>query len=80
MVNEFFKKDDLEWSKFVGCTVDGAPTMQEIKSGFQSSSKAVSPKIFFSHCFIHRFALFAKGGDLLKYFHAYSKSSSSLIL
>ena len=60
IVDEFFKKNDLEWSKLVGCTTDGAPAMLGRKSGFQSYVKAVLPKIIFTHCFIHRFALCAK--------------------
>ena len=27
IVDEFFKKNNLEWSKLVGCTTDGAPAM-----------------------------------------------------
>ena len=60
IVDEFFKKNDLEWSKLVGCTTDGAPAMLGRKSGFQSYVKAVSPEIIFTHFFIHRFALCAK--------------------
>ena len=60
IVDEFFKKNDLEWSKLVGCTTDGAPAMLGRKSGFWSYLKAVSPKIIFTHCFIYRFALCAK--------------------
>ena len=60
IVDEFFKKNDLEWSKLVGCTTDSAPAMLGRKSGFQSYVKADSPEIVFTHCFIHRFALCAK--------------------
>ena len=60
IVDEFFKKNDLEWSKLVACTTKGAPAMLGRKSGFQSYVKAVSPEIIFTHCFIHRFALCAK--------------------
>ena len=60
IMDEFFKKNDLEWSKLVGCTTEGAPAMLGKKSGFQSYVKAVSPEIIFTHCFIHRFALCAK--------------------
>ena len=60
IVDEFFQKNGLEWSKLVGCTTDGAPPMLGRKSGFQSYVKAVSPGIIFTHCFIHRFALCAK--------------------
>ena len=59
-MDEFFKKNDLEWSKLVGCTTDCAPAMLGKKSGFQSYVKTVSPEIIFTHCFIHRFALCAK--------------------
>ena len=60
IVDEFFKKNDLEWSKLGACTTEGAPAMLGRKSGFQSYVKAVSPEIIFTHCFIHRFALCAK--------------------
>ena len=59
IVDEFFKKNDLEWLKLVGCTTDGAPAMLGRKSGFQSYVKAVS-QIIFTHSFIHIFALCAK--------------------
>ena len=60
IVDEFFKKNDLEWLKLVGCTTDGAPAMLGRKSGFPSFVKAVSPEIIFTYCFIHIFALCAK--------------------
>ena len=60
IVDEFFKKNDLEWSKLVGYTTNSAPAMLGRKSGFQSYVKAVSPEIIFTHCFIYRFALCAK--------------------
>ena len=60
IVNEFFKKNDLEWSKLGGCTADSASAMLGRKSGFQSYIKDVLPEIIFTHCFIHRFALCAK--------------------
>ena len=60
IIDEFFKKNYLEWSKLVGCTTKGALAMLGRKSGFQSYVKTVSPEIIFTHCFIHRFALCAK--------------------
>ena len=60
IVDEFFKKNDLEWLKLVGCTTDGAPAMLGRKSGFPSYVKAFSPEIIFTHCFIHIFAFCAK--------------------
>ena len=60
IVDEFFKKNDLEWSKLVGCATDGAPAMLGRKSRSQSYVKAVSPEIIFTHCFIYVFTLRAK--------------------
>ena len=60
IMDEFFKKNDLDWSKLVGCTTEGAPAMLGRKSGFQSYVKAVSPEIIFTQRLIHSFALFAK--------------------
>ena len=60
IVDEFFKKNDLEWSKLVGCATDGAPAMLGRKSRSQSYVKAVSPEIIFTHCFISVFTLRAK--------------------
>ena len=60
LVDNFFKKNGLQWSKLVGCTTDGAPAMLGRKSGFQARVKAMSPSVISVHCFIHRFALAAK--------------------
>ena len=60
LVDNFFKKNGLQWSKLVGCTTDGAPAMLGRKSGFQARVKAVSPSIISVHYSIHRFALAAK--------------------
>ena len=37
IVDEFFKKNDLEWSKLVACTTKGAPAMLGRKSGLRKS-------------------------------------------
>ena len=60
IADKFFKKNNLECSKLVGCTTDGAPAMLGRKSGFQSYTKAVLPEIIFTHCLIYRFSLHAK--------------------
>ena len=57
---DFFKKNELDWSKLVGCTIDGAPAMLGRKSGFQTYVKDVAANATFVHCFIHRFALCIK--------------------
>ena len=60
IMDEFFQKNELEWSKLAACTTNGAPAMLGRKSRFQSYTKAVSPEIIFTHGFIHRFALCAE--------------------
>ncbi|XP_068203548.1 zinc finger BED domain-containing protein 5-like [Palaemon carinicauda] len=56
----FFKQNELDCGKLVGCTTDGAPSMLGRKLGFQPHVKAVAPNATAIHCFIHRFALCAK--------------------
>ena len=57
VLDNFFKLNELDWRKLIGCTTDGAPSMLGRKSGFQAHVKAVSPNVTSVHCFIHRFAL-----------------------
>ncbi|XP_068242269.1 zinc finger BED domain-containing protein 5-like [Palaemon carinicauda] len=60
VLDNFFKQNELDWGKLVGCMTDGAPSMLGRKSGFQAHVKAVAPNATAVHCFIHRFALCAK--------------------
>ena len=60
LVDNFFKENDLQWSKLVDCTTDGALAMLGRKSGFQARVKTASPSVICVHCFIHQFALAAK--------------------
>ena len=57
---DFFKENELDWSKLVGYTTDGAPAMLGRKSGFQTYVKDVAANTTFVHCFIHRLALCTK--------------------
>ena len=57
---DFFKENELDWSKLVGCTTDGAPAMLGQKSGFQTYVKDAAANATLVHCFIHRFALCTK--------------------
>ena len=57
---DFFKENELDWSKLVGCTTNGAPAMLGRKSGFQTYVKDVAANAIFVHCFIHRFSLCTK--------------------
>jgi len=54
VLDNFFKLNELDWGKLIGCTADGAPSMLGLKSGFQAHVKAVSPNVTGVHCFIHR--------------------------
>ena len=60
LVDNFFKENDLQWTKLVGCTIDSAPAMFGRKSGFQARMKAVSSSVTSVHFLVHRFALAAK--------------------
>ena len=60
LLDKFFKQNHLDWEKLVGYTTIGASSMLGRKSGFQVYVKAMSPKATFVHCFIHRFALYAR--------------------
>ena len=60
LVDNFFKKNDLQRTKLVGCTTEGAMAMLGRKSGFQARVKAMSPSVTSVHCFLHQFALAAK--------------------
>ena len=56
----FFKQNEIDRKKLIGCTTDGAPSMLGRKSGFTTSVRTVSSNATITHCFIHRFALCAK--------------------
>ncbi|XP_068235581.1 zinc finger BED domain-containing protein 5-like [Palaemon carinicauda] len=60
VLDNFFKQNEQDWGKLVGCTTNGAPSMLGRKSGFQAHVKAVAPNSTAVHCFIHRFAHCAK--------------------
>ena len=46
---DFFKENELDWSKLVGYTTDGAPAMLGRKSGFQTYVKDVAANTTFVH-------------------------------
>ena len=39
--DNFFKQNELDWKKLIGCTTDGAPFMLGPKSGFTTYIKTV---------------------------------------
>ena len=56
----FFKQNEIDWKKLIGCTTNGAPSMLGPKSGFTTYVETVSSNATITHGFIHRFALCAK--------------------
>ena len=60
VLDNFFKQNELDWKKLIGCTIDGAPSMLGRKFGLTTYVKTVSSNATIVHCFIHRFALCAK--------------------
>ena len=56
----FFKQNELDWKKLIGCTTDRASSMLERKSGCTTYVETVSSNATIVHCFIHKFALCAK--------------------
>lgn len=57
----FMKENEIDWSKCVGVTTDGARAMSGKYSGLAAKIKAVSPLVEWVHCSIHREALAVKG-------------------
>ena len=60
VLDNFFKLNELDWRKLIGCTTDGAPSLLDRKSAFQAHVKVVSPNVTSVLRFIHRFALSAR--------------------
>ena len=60
ILNNFFKQNELDWKKLIGCTIDGAPSMMGGKSGFTTYVETVSSNATIIQCFTHRFTLCAK--------------------
>ena len=56
----FFKQNEIDRKKLIGCTTDGASSMLGLKSGFTTYVETVSSNAAIIHCFMHRFTLSAK--------------------
>ena len=56
----FFKQNEIDWKKLIGCTTDGAPSMLGRESGFTTYVETVLSNATIVHCFIRRFVLCAK--------------------
>ena len=53
VLDNFFKQNELDWKKLIGCTTNGAPSMLGRKSQFSTYAKNVSSNATIVHCFIH---------------------------
>ncbi len=59
-LNEFVRKNDIDWERCCGICSDGAKSMTGHHSGLISRIKEVAPRAMWSHCTIHRQVLAAK--------------------
>uniref|UniRef100_A0A9J7YY69 DUF4371 domain-containing protein n=1 Tax=Cyprinus carpio carpio TaxID=630221 RepID=A0A9J7YY69_CYPCA len=59
-LNEFVRKNDIDWERCCGICSDGAKSMTGRHSGLISRVKEVAPRAVWTHCTIHRQALAAK--------------------
>ncbi|CAM4611750.1 unnamed protein product [Lepidochelys kempii] len=55
--DDFIKNNDLDWSRCVGISMDGARAMVGSKKGVVAHIQAVAPEAKSTHCCIHREAL-----------------------
>ncbi|KAL4154130.1 hypothetical protein QTP88_001963 [Uroleucon formosanum] len=62
-VDSFIKENEVDWSKCVGLTTDGARAMSGIHTGLIARVRSVAPLVQWTHCSIHREALAVKGLD-----------------
>ncbi len=66
-LDNFITENELDWSKCVGLTTDGARAMSGSHTGLIARVRAVAPFVKWTHCSIHREALAVKGmGECLK--------------
>ncbi|XP_034615313.1 zinc finger BED domain-containing protein 5-like [Trachemys scripta elegans] len=57
VIDDFIKNSDLDWSRCVGISMDGARAMIGSKKGVVARIQAVAPEAKSTHCCIHREAL-----------------------
>lgn len=60
VIDNFFKENDIPWSKCMALCTDGARAMAGLKSGLISLVRDVSPQVIWTHCMLHRESLVAK--------------------
>ena len=59
-LNNFITKNEIEWSKCIGISTDGARAMSGRINGLVAFVKAVAPAVVWNHCCIHRDSLASK--------------------
>ncbi|GBN18171.1 Zinc finger BED domain-containing protein 5 [Araneus ventricosus] len=62
-IDNCIKENEVDWSKYVGLTTDGAGAMSGIHTGLVTKVKTVAPLVQWSHCSIHIEALAVQGLD-----------------
>ena len=60
-IDGFFNENSISWDKCAGICTDGAAACTGINSGVVERVKDKAPNVKWTHCFIHRQALVAKG-------------------
>lgn len=59
-VDKFFTENNLDWSKVIECSMDGAPSMMGKNIGVRGILSRKHPHIKTNHCIIHRQSLASK--------------------
>ena len=61
VLNEYVQEHEIDWKRCVGFCSDGARALTCKHSGIVAKVRDISPEVTWTHCFIHREALAAKG-------------------
>ena len=56
-IDKFFTENNLDWSKVIECSMDGAPSMMGKNIGVRGILSRKHPHIKINHCIIHRRSL-----------------------
>jgi len=59
-INEFIIANEIQWTKFVGFSIDGARAMSGKFTGLIARIRKIIPSVTWHHCCIHREAIISK--------------------